>query len=96
MKSKVSMVQIDLTLQQLQVKISLSEQSESLPGKDVKSGSPTDDDFQPAKKRFRTPGNNQVIKFLFTYLEYLKRLAKFRFKAGLNEGLYKQFNETRQ
>lgn len=28
----------------------MPEQSESLPGKDVKSGSPTDDDFQPAKK----------------------------------------------
>ena len=62
MKSKVSIVQIDLILQQLYVLISLLEQSESLPGKDIKSGSPTDDDFQPAKKRFRTPGNNQVIK----------------------------------
>ena len=29
--------------------ISLSEQSESLPGKDINSGSPTDDDFQPAQ-----------------------------------------------
>ena len=42
-------------------------------------------------------GITRWLKLLFTYLEYLKRgLAKFRFKAGLNEGLYKQFNETRQ
>lgn len=76
MKSKVSMVQIDLILQQLYVLISLSEQSESLPGKDINSGSPTDDDFQPAKKRFRTPGNNQVIKTLIYLFGIFKKVGQ--------------------
>lgn len=36
------------------------ETDESFVG-NVESGSPTDDDFQPAKKRFRTPGQQVWI-----------------------------------
>ena len=52
--------------------------------------------FNQPRSALGLQGITRWLKFLFTYLEYLKRLAKFRFKAGLNEGLYKQFNETRQ
>ena len=40
--------------------------NESLARRDTESGSPTDDDFQPAKKRFRTPGNQVNYKRKWT------------------------------
>ena len=39
---------------------------ESLASRGNQSGSSTDDDFQPAKKRFRTPGNQVNYKSKWT------------------------------
>ena len=52
--------------------------------------------FNQLRSALGLQGITRWFKLLFTYLEYFKSLTKFRFKASLNEGLYKQFNKTRQ
>ena len=43
------------------VAASCSEEAVKPDPESTPQGSPTDDDFQPAKKRFRAPGNPQVV-----------------------------------
>ncbi|KAJ7387230.1 Fanconi anemia group J protein [Desmophyllum pertusum] len=58
----------------------MSEPNESLACRDNDSESPTDDDFQPAKKRFRTPGNQQAAS------SSKKRRVQTPFGTSVEEG----------
>lgn len=51
--------------------IFVSDLNESLARRHNGTGSPTDDDFQPAKKRFRTPGNQVNYKYKWTMAGFI-------------------------
>lgn len=52
--------EVPLHIEAVATPVQFSDLNESLARRHNGSGSPTDDDFQPAKKRFRTPGNQAL------------------------------------